>query len=137
MPNSSVSVVATGPKKCKPMQFEFMLQPPSSNFKIEMVVEKNCTPENDAVWKLVFDLYKKIDGSFTQIVHISYKAGNSKEVKGIKSIAIDGINDAAASVAIDEVLPLAEKAHEPNPPADLNAQLKAAMKKVTIVQLED
>ena len=137
MPNNSISVVATGPKKCKPMQFEFMLQPPSSDFKIEMVVEKNCTAENDAVWKLVFDLFKKMNGSFTQIVHISYKAGNDQEKKGIKSIAVDGITDAAAEVAIDEVLPLAELASTDNPPADLNAQLKTAMKKVTVIQLED
>lgn len=136
MPTNNISVVPTGPKKCKPMQFEFMLQPPNSNFKIEMAVEKNCTPENDAIWKLVFDLYKKMDGDFTQIVHISYKAGNDTEKKGIKSIAVDGISDSAAGVAIDEVMPLAEKASLPNPPADLNKQLKSAMSHVTTIQLE-
>lgn len=137
MPNNNLSSVVTGPKKCKPFQFEFMLQPPDTKFKIELVVEKNCTPENDAIWKLVFDLYKKIDGDFTQIVHISFKAGNNTEKQGIKSIAVDGVTDKAAAVAVDEVLPLAQQVGAPNAPPDLNNKLKSGMKKIAVVQLED
>ena len=137
MPNNNLSAVVTGPKKCKPFQFEFILQPPNTNFKIELVVEKNCTPLNDAIWKLVFDLYKKINGDFTQIVHISYKAGTNTEEQGIKSIAVDSITDKAAAVAIDEVLPLAQQVGAPSAPPDLNKKLKAGMKKIAVVQLED
>lgn len=136
MATSNVSVVTTGPKKCKPFLLEVMVSPPQGNFKFELIVEKGCTSNNDPIWKLVFDLYKKVNNSFTQIVHVSFKAGSENEKKGIKSIAVDGITEKATDVATKEVMPVAQQLDGQTATPTLNAQLKKGMSKIATVQLE-
>lgn len=136
MATSKLSIVTTGPKKCKPFLLEVMVSPPQGGFKFELTVEKGCSPQNDPIWKLAFDLYKKVNNDFTQIVHISFKAGSDDEKKGIKSIAVDGMTEKATDVAMKEVLPVAQQLDgQPATPA-LNAQLKKGMSKIATVQLE-
>lgn len=136
MATSEITVVPTGPKKCKPFLLEVMVSPPQGGFKFELTVEKGCSPQNDPIWKLVFDLYKKVNNQFTQIVHVSFKAGSNDEQKGVKSIAVDGITDKAMDVATKQVMPVAQKLDgQPVTPA-LNAQLKQGMSKIATVQLE-
>jgi hypothetical protein len=136
MATSNISAVATGPKKCKPFLLEVMVSPPQGSFKFELTVEKGCTPDNDPIWKLVFDLYKKVNNQFTQIVHVSFKAGSATEKQGIKSIAVDGITEKATDVATKEVMPVAQQLDgQPATPA-INAQLKQGMSKIATVQLE-
>ena len=43
--------LTTGPKKCKPFVIEVMVFAPASGFKIEVLIEKSCTPQADAIWK--------------------------------------------------------------------------------------
>lgn len=136
MATSNVSVVTTGPKKCKPFLLEVMVSPPQGGFKFELTVEKGCTPNNDPIWKLVFDLYKKVNNDFTQIVHVSFKAGNAQEKKGIKSIAVDGLTEKASDVATNEVMPVAQQLDGQQPTPEINAQLKQGMSKVATIQLE-
>jgi hypothetical protein len=136
MATSNLSAVKTGPKKCKPFLLEVMVSPPQGGFKFELTVEKGCSPSNDPIWKLVFDLYKKVNNEFTQIVHVSFKAGSNDEKKGIKSIAIDGITEKASDVATKEVMPVAQKLDSQPSTPDLNAQLKKGMSKIATIQLE-
>ena len=136
MANSSITVVPTGPKKCKPFLLEIMVSPPQGGFKFELTVEKGCTPENDPIWKLVFDLYKKVNEQFTQIVHVSFKAGSETEKKGIKSIAVDGITEKATDVATKEVMPVAQQLDGQSSTPAINEELKKGMSKIAVVQLE-
>ena len=60
MANSSISVVPVGNKICKPFLLEVMVFSPEAGFKFKVMVERSCTPEADAIWKLVFDLFRVI-----------------------------------------------------------------------------
>ncbi|HKO98836.1 MAG TPA: hypothetical protein VJU86_17685 [Pyrinomonadaceae bacterium] len=110
-PNVTVEPVkialTTGPKKCKPFVIEVMVFAPASGFKIEVLIEKSCTPQADAVWKIVFDLYKRKESGngFDQLVHVSFKGGTPVEQKGIQATAANGLNDKQADVIVNEAGP--------------------------------
>ena len=95
---SSASVVKVGAKRCRPFLLEVMVFSPEAGYKFEVVVEKGCTPENDPIWKLVFDLYKKKKDGFDQIVHVSFRAGTNQESEGIKRMALQGVSDKQADL---------------------------------------
>ncbi len=103
MPASTISVVPIGAKICKPMLLEVMVFSPEAGFKFKVVVERACTPEADEVWKLVFDLFKMIEGVETQIVHISYTAGAPVERAAVQAMASEGVKPEQAQVLATEV----------------------------------
>jgi hypothetical protein len=102
-----IKISTTGLKKCKPFVIEFMVFAPASGFKIEVMIEKSCTPQADPVWKIVFDLYKKqaTGTGFDQLVHVSFKGGTPVEQQGIEATAANGINPKQADVLVNEVGP--------------------------------
>jgi len=99
--------LTTGTKRCKPFTIEVMVFAPASGFKIEVLIEKTCTPQADAIWKIVFDLYKKqaTGTAFDQLVHVSFKGGTPVEQKGIEATAANGINPKQADALVNEVGP--------------------------------
>lgn len=99
--------LTTGTKRCKPFVIEVMVFSPASGFKIEVMIEKTCTPQAEAIWKIVFDLYKKqaTGTNFDQLVHVSFKGGTPVEQKGIEATAANGINPKQADVLVNEVGP--------------------------------
>ena len=97
--------LTSGPKKCKPFVLEVMVFAPASGFKIQVMIEKSCTPQADAIWKIVFDLWKKSGTSFEQLVHVSFTGGTPVEQKGIEATAANGINDKQADVIINQAGP--------------------------------
>ena len=109
-PNNSQPIKVsstTGTKTCKPFVIEVMVFAPASGFKIQVMIEKTCTPQADAIWKLVFDLYKKqaTGTDFDQLVHVSFKGGTPVEQQGIEATAANGINPKQADVLVNEVGP--------------------------------
>jgi hypothetical protein len=134
--------VTTGPKKCKPFELEVMVFAPSSGFKIEVKIERSCTPQADAIWKIVFDLYKKKAGAdgFTQLVHVSYTGGTPVEQKGLEATAIDGVNEDQADVIVTKVGPavLALKDASTMTPAQLEKKketIRAGSKEIATLAL--
>jgi len=105
--NEPIRITSTTTKICKPFTIEVMVFAPASGFKIEVLIEKTCTPTADAIWKIVFDLYKKQASgtAFDQLVHVSFKGGTPVEQKGIETTAANGINPKQADVIINEVGP--------------------------------
>jgi hypothetical protein len=99
--------LTTGPKTCKPFVIEVMVFAPASGFKIEVNIEKSCSPQADPIWKIVFDLYKrKASGDgFDQLVHVSFKGGTPVVQQGIQATAANGINDKQADVIVNEAGP--------------------------------
>src|SRR5207248_1873411 len=97
------------------------------------VVERSCTPEADAIWKLVFDLYKVTDGDEVQVVHVSFTAGATVEEAAIQTMADQGITEAQSDVLIQEVHP-ATKAIEgvTQPTAAQKKRIHAAMQKAVV-----
>jgi hypothetical protein len=127
----------TVPKTCKPFVLEVMVFAPQSGFKIEVNIEKSCTPQADAVWKIVFDLYKKKTGAdgFDQLVHVSFTGGTPVQQQGIAATAANGVNDKQADVIVNEAAPavLALKDAGGMTPAQVEAtkqEVKAAAGKV-------
>lgn len=105
---SSISVVPTKPKSCKPFLLNVMVMTPEANFKFEVMVEKACTSTNDAVWKLVFDLFKKKGTELVQIVHVSFTAGSDDENKGLRRAALNGLTEGAVKALKTDVFPVAK-----------------------------
>ncbi|MCU1333150.1 MAG: hypothetical protein JWM08_2142 [Candidatus Angelobacter sp.] len=107
---SSISVVPIGAKKCKPFVLQVMVFSPESGFKFEVLVEKDCSPQNDPIWKLVFDLYKKqaAGSDFDQIVHVSFTSGSTAEQKGVQSMVTQGVSTGQADALTSDVYPAAK-----------------------------
>ena len=108
MATSSISVVPIGAKVCKPFLLEVMVFSPESGYKFKVMVERACTPEADAIWKLVFDLYKISSGQEVQVVHVSFTTGTPVEQKAVQLMASEGVKPAQAQVLINEVHPAAK-----------------------------
>lgn len=108
---STTSVVVVGQKTCKPFLLQVMVFSPESGFKFEVLVEKGCTPNNDPIWKLVFDLFKQQPGgtAFTQIVHVSFTSGTTEEQQGIQNMVTQGVNSGQADALTSQVFPAAKQ----------------------------
>ena len=107
-PSDPVKVsLTTGTKTCKPFVIDVMVFAPASGFKIQVQVEKTCTPTADAIWKIVFDLFKKqaAGSGFDQLVHVSFKGGTPVIQQGIEATAANGINSKQADTIVNEVGP--------------------------------
>jgi hypothetical protein len=137
----SLSVVSTGKKTCKPFVLNVMVFAPEAGFKFEVSVEKSCTANAEALWKLVFDLYKtKAGGGFDQIVHVSYKADTPVEAQVIESTAVNGVSAAQADTLINKVHPAVKELENTDTMTPENvdkakAKVKEEIKKVVNVGL--
>jgi len=76
---SKISVVSIGKKVCQPFVLEIMVFSPESGYKFKVNVERSCTPEADALWKLVFDLFQIKGSGEVLLVHLSFTAGTLVE----------------------------------------------------------
>ena len=108
MAASSISVAPVGAKVCRPFLVEVMVFSPESGYKFKVMVERSCTSEADAIWKLVFDLYKVGSGQEVQVVHVSFTSGSPAEQKGVQLMASEGVKPSQAAVLINEVHPAAK-----------------------------
>ena len=106
--DSSISVVPIGAKVCKPFLLEVMVFSPEAGFKFKVIVERSCTHEADELWKIVFDLFKIIDGQEVQVVHVSYTTGTPVERQTVQSMAVEGVKPAQAQVLVEKVHPAAK-----------------------------
>ena len=109
MPKSSVSVVPIGKKKCRPFLLEVMVLSPETGFKFQVLVERACTPEAEAIWKLVFDLYKTDGGEEKQLVHVSFTAGSPVEQASVQRLVTEGVTPAQTDVLVNKVHPTVKK----------------------------
>lgn len=135
---AELNAVAVGKKKCKPFILEVFVASPEAGYKFELVVEKMCTSANEALWKLVFDLYKKdASGVFQQIVHVSFKPTEPEEQKGVEQLAVEPVSVDVARVLTKEVHPAAKAiAGVANPTPAQKKKLHDAMSKVAKTSLD-
>lgn len=133
---SRASVVKVGAKRCRPFLLQVMVFSPEAGYKFEVVVEKGCTPENDPIWKLVFDLYKRKKDGFDQIVHVSFRAGSNQESEGIKRMALQGVSDKQADLLTGPVYDAAKALEGVAAPTPQHTdKIRTAMSKVATVDL--
>ncbi len=123
-----IKITSTTTKICKPFTIEVMVFAPASGFKIEVLIEKTCTPTADPIWKIVFDLYKKqaTGTAFDQLVHVSFKGGTPVEQKGIEATAANGINAKQADALVNKVGPAVLQLKDASrmPPEELSSVKK-------------
>jgi hypothetical protein len=136
---AKISVVNTAKKVCKPFLLEVMVFSPESGFKFKVLVERSCTAEAEALWKLVFDLFEVrtagANAKETQLVHVSYTTGTPVEAKAVQLMASEGIKAAQADILINKVHPAAKNVAGSNPTVDQKKKLKQAMSDVVNVEL--
>ena len=136
MARSSISVVPVGDKICKPFLLEVMVFSPEAGFKFKVVVERSCTPEADAIWKLVFDLFRVTEDKEVQVVHVSFTTGAAVEQKAVQLMATEGIKPSQAKILIEEVHPAAKAVEGvKNPTKKQKQQLRDAMSEVVNVEV--
>ncbi len=135
MPDSSISIVPIGKKTCRPFQLEVMVFSPESGYKFKVVVERSCTPEADAIWKLVFDLYRVKAGDEIQLVHVSFTTGTPVQQKAVQKM-INGVKPKQADVLVAEVYPATKEiVGVAKPTAAQKKKITAAMEKVVSLDL--
>jgi hypothetical protein len=131
MPHSSISVVPVGNKICKPFLLEVMVFSPEAGYKFEVMVERSCTPEADAIWKIVFDLYRVTEDEEVQVVHVSFTTGTAVEQKAVQLMATEGVKPGQARILIEEVHPAAKAVEGVKKPTKKQKQaLRDAMAEV-------
>ncbi len=136
MPDSSISVVTVGKKPCRPFLLEVMVFSPEAGYKFKVIVERSCTPEADALWKLVFDLYRVTGANEVQLVHVSFTSGTPVEQKAVQRIAAEGVKSPQADILVKEVYPATKKiVGVPKPTSAQKAKVRQAMQKVVNVEV--
>jgi hypothetical protein len=107
---AKITAVSEQKKKCTPFLLDVAVMNPEADFKFAISVEKQCSIDNDPIWKLVFDLDKKNSkGEFIQVVHVSFTASTPQEAKGIENTSVAGLNKKQADVAVKKVHAAAKK----------------------------
>lgn len=123
-------------RMCRPFVLELRVSAPEPGYRIALVVEKGCTAAADSTWKLVFDLFKKIDREFIEIVHVSFQGQTPVEKQGIESIASEGLSRQSARVLRAEVFPIAKRLEGRDPTAEEKTRLKESMRKAAVTAVD-
>jgi hypothetical protein len=80
---------------------------------------------------LLFDLFRKIDNAFVEIISVEFVAGDPNDIQKIAAITDEGMNKAQVRAFRDDVFPLvkpfAASGNAPN--AEEKKKIDAAMKK--------
>lgn len=103
MPDTTITKSA---KKCKPFLIRVMVFSPESGYKFTIEIQKACTSENEPVWKLLFDLYKKINNEFVEVVSVEFVAGDPNDIDKIAAITDEGMKRPQVRAFRDNVYPI-------------------------------
>ena len=106
MATSTSTTITTGVKRCKPFLLRVMVFSPESGYKFTIEVQKACTSQNEEVWKLLFDLFKKINNEFVEVVSVEFVAGDPNEIEKVAAITDEGMTRAQVRAFRDNVFPL-------------------------------
>ncbi|MBD0286335.1 MAG: hypothetical protein ICV53_18730 [Flavisolibacter sp.] len=106
MATSTSTTITTGVKRCKPFLLRVMVFSPETGYKFTIEVQKACTAQNEEVWKLLFDLYKKINNEFVEVVSVEFVAGDPNEIEKVAAITDQGMTRPQVRAFRDNVFPL-------------------------------
>lgn len=74
---------------CTEFRIKVMIFSPESGFKFDVTVQRKCFPTK---WIIIFNLFKKIDDEFVQIVGIEFDSEKKEEEKAIEEMSQNGVN---------------------------------------------
>ena len=100
------TTITTGTIKCKPFLLRVMVFSPESGFKFTIEIQKACTSQNEPVWKLLFDLHKKIGTDFQEVVSVEFVAGDANDIDKVAASTDEGMKRAQVRAFRDNVYPL-------------------------------
>jgi hypothetical protein len=131
---TKVTAVSQQKKKCTPFLLDVAVMNPEEDFKFTLSVEKQCSPTNDGIWKLVFDLDKQNSKEeFVRVVHVSFTASTPQEEAGVKNTSAVGVNKAQAKVAVDKVHPAAKQIAQGSTNPKLGKIINAGMSEIAVL----
>jgi hypothetical protein len=127
----AAKIKKTGTKVCRPFTLDVMVMNPSADFKFTLSVELACSPQADQIWKLVFDLFKKVNNEFVQVVHVSFTAQTPVEVAGVQATGKNGVNQQQADIVVNQIHPkVVEISNSPTPDPAATQAVTASMSQV-------
>jgi hypothetical protein len=121
---ASTTTITTGKKKCTPFLIRVMVFSPESGYKFTIEIQKACSSQNEPIWKLLFDLFKKIDNEFVEVVSVEFVAGDPNDIKKVAAITDEGMKRPQVRAFRENVFPLVK------PFGDSGTKPTAAEKKV-------
>ena len=131
---TKIAAVVSQKKKCTPFLLDVAVMNPEADFKFAISVEKQCSIDNDPIWKLVFDLDKKNSkGEFVRVVHVSFTASTPQEAAGVKNTSVVGLNKKQADVAIKKVHPAAKKVAAGSTDPKVAATINSGMSTIAVL----
>ena len=137
MPVKAVAITESTPAPCQGFTLEIKVVP-KKDLRLHVIVDKTCV-NNQARWGLVFELDRKIDGEWTQIVFVSYKPklDDIKAQQGIEKMLADKrMTKKQQELARDEVIPAAAALEGTSGPTPEQAKkIEAASRKVVVAEI--
>lgn len=137
MPIKATAVTSGAAAPCKGFTLEVKVVP-KKDLRLHVIIDKTCV-NNQARWGLIFELDKKIDGEWTQIVFVSYKPklDDAPAQAGIQKMLADKkITKQQQSIIKDDVIPVtAELEGTSGPTPDQAKRLEASSRKMTVVEI--
>jgi len=137
MPINAVAVTDSTPEPCKGFTLEIKVVP-KKDLRLHVIIDKTCV-NNQAVWGLIFELDRKIDGEWTQVVFVSYKPKieDLQAQQGIQNmLAQKKVNKDAQQVIKDELIPATAQLEGTDgaTPAQ-SKQIEASARKVVVANI--
>ena len=124
------TTITTGVKTCKPFLLRVMVFSPESGFKFTIEIQKACTSQNEPVWKLLFDLYKKVGADFQEVVSVEFVAGDPNDIDKVAAITDEGMKRPQVRAFRENVYPLVKPFGDSGqkPSADQKKKIDASIR---------
>ncbi len=137
MPIKARAITKAAPAPCQGFTLEIKVVP-KKDLRLHVIIDKTCV-NNSARWGLVFELDKKIDGEWTQIVFVSYKPklDDAQAQGGIQKMLADKkMTKKQQELAKNEVIPVAAELEGTTGPTPQQAKrLEAGSRKVVVAEI--
>jgi len=93
---------ATPGETCTEFRIKVMIFSPEAGFKFDVTVQRKCFPTK---FLLIFNLFKKIDKDFVQVVGVEFEAEKKEEQKAIEELSKSGVNTLQSRAFRQKVFP--------------------------------
>jgi hypothetical protein len=107
MPVKAVSISPEAEAPCRGFTLEVKVFIPKQGFRFHVIVDKTCV-NNEPRWGLIFELDKKIENEFVQIVFVEYKPklDDTQAAKSIEKMLETKVTQAQLKIAKAELVPV-------------------------------
>lgn len=126
-------LVATDGGTCTEIYLKVMIYSPETGYKFDVTVHRTCFP---TAWSIIFNLYKKIDKEFVQLVGVEFKAEKKEQQKAIADIRDNGVNMLQSRAFRTKVYPAVKELGDGDEPTEAErAKVDKEMSKAILLKL--